>query len=130
MSEAEVILAIEPRLLREFLQRAIAKAPGLRVVAAPNGLRGLPALPETSQPRWLVVSLRADGRLPAPVDVLLSGQPALCVVGVADDGGLARIRRAGAPDIEMPRLSLPDLVAVLHSRGKPAVRHVRGSITN
>lgn len=117
MAETEVILAIEPRLLREFLQRAIAKEPSLRVVIESEGLERLPSLPESSRTGWLVVSLAANATLPLSLDLLLSRQPDLCVVGVADDGSQARIRRPGSLDVEITGLSLARLVAILQSRG-------------
>src|SRR5436305_2091466 len=87
-----VLLANEPRLFREMLQRVMQNTPGIEVVGEVTELSALrEALAETGA-NWVIVSLSPAGRLPDVVEPLLVEFPSLCVLGVADDGSHAEVR--------------------------------------
>jgi DNA-binding NarL/FixJ family response regulator len=117
MKSTRVILANEPRLLREMLRRALARAPGLEIVdEVADPVRLLPSV-ENSKARWVVVSLWPAERLPVALDTLLVENPMTCLLGMAPDGSRARIKCAGQAELNLPGLSLDQLIAVLCSSG-------------
>ena len=116
MQESRVILANEPRLLRGMLRRAIARAPGLRVVGEAENLDELSALlPETGA-EWAIVSLWPEGLAPRALQVLLLDQPALSILGMAADGSHAKIARLVTKEEARDGLSLDELLAILRRR--------------
>src|SRR5437867_13262877 len=89
-----VLLANEPRRFREMLQRVMQNTPGIEVVGEVTEQAALRAAIMETGAHWLIVSLTADGGLPAVIEPLLGEFPSLCVLGVAEDGSHAEIRWA------------------------------------
>jgi DNA-binding NarL/FixJ family response regulator len=108
-----VLLANEPRLFREMLQRVMQNTPGLEVVGEVTDPHALRAAMGTTGAHWLVVSLTPDGELPAVVGELLVEFPSLCVLGVADDGSRAVIKWAEIHQESLNSLSLSQMIALL-----------------
>lgn len=83
---SRIILAIETRLMREMLERAVARSPFLEVVATVISDTDLPTVVRQNQADWVFVSLRPDGKLPKAAESLLVAQPSVSVIAVAPDG--------------------------------------------
>jgi len=108
-----VLLANEPRLFRDMLQRVMQNTAGIEVVGALTDLCALrEALLETSA-HWLIVSLTPDGRLPDVIEPLLVEFRSLCVLGVADDGSRAELKWAEIHQESLQNLSLSQMMALL-----------------
>jgi len=110
-----IVLANEPRLFRDMLQRALEGIPGLEVVAQVADTEDLWHALEQSRAEWIVVSLTPGGKLPAVTEVLLIRYPSLCILGVAADGSRAQIRGHGFPAKEWSGGSLDELVELLQA---------------
>ena len=108
-----VLLANEPRLFREMLQRVMQNTPGIEVVGEVTDLAVLrQALAETGA-HWVIVSLSQEGRLPTVIEPLLVEFPSLCVLGVADDGSHVEVRWAEIHQESLHSLSLSQMIALL-----------------
>lgn len=108
-----VILAYEPRLLREMLRRVIGKTSTLEIVGEITDLAQLLALVEETDAQCVITSLSGDGEAPDVVDSLLAAHPSVCVLAVANDGSQARIKCADASKRAADNPSLDALVAVV-----------------
>jgi DNA-binding NarL/FixJ family response regulator len=117
MRSSRVVMAMESRLLRGMLCRAIGNAPGLQVVGEVTDAAALSSTVEATDARWVIVSIWPDDRLPEGLRSLLANHPALCLLGMAADGSQAKIRCAGCPEKILNSLSLDDLIATLHNQG-------------
>jgi hypothetical protein len=86
-----IVLANQPRLLREMLQRVLDKTPGLLVVAEEHRLDRLEEVFGQVQIDWLVVTLSSDGQLPHQVHVLLKQIPSLSLLAISSDGNHVKV---------------------------------------
>ncbi|MCA1553298.1 MAG: hypothetical protein LC737_02865 [Chloroflexi bacterium] len=116
MRAQRVIVANEPRLFREMLQRAMQDVPGLEVVGEAADFGALERLVEDTGAHWLIVSLDAVGAFPPWVERLLIAHPSLCVLGVADDGSHATIKWVEIHHQTLEGLSLNQLTAMVSAR--------------
>lgn len=113
MQSTRVILANEPRLLREMLKRVITRAPELQVVGEVTDPTKLSPLLHKTHAQWLIVSLWPEGLVPGAIESLLVEHSSLGILGMAGDGSQARIKRAESTEQELHNLSLNRLIAVL-----------------
>jgi DNA-binding NarL/FixJ family response regulator len=109
-----VILAYEPRLVREMLRRVICKTSTLEIVAEVTDLAQLLPVVEETDAQCVITSLSADGEAPDVVESLLAVHPSVCVLAVANDGSQAKIKCADASKRAADSPWLDALVAVLH----------------
>jgi hypothetical protein len=93
-----IILAMETRLLREMLRRAISKFPLMKVVREMSSDTGLPSIVEQTKADWVLILLRPDGKLPGTAKRLLEEQPSVSIIALAPDGGEVRLAWAEARD--------------------------------
>jgi DNA-binding NarL/FixJ family response regulator len=117
MRSSRVVVAMESRLLRGMLCRAIGNAPGLQIVGEVADSAALLSTVHATDAGWVIVPMWPDGRLPEGLKSLLATHPAICLLGMADDGSQAKIRCAGCADRILDRLSLDDLIAALQYGG-------------
>jgi DNA-binding NarL/FixJ family response regulator len=80
-----VALAVQPRLLREMLQRALDNTPGLMVADQQEELAKLQFLFRQVQIDWIVVATSAADGLPAEAGVMLDRYPSLSLLAIATD---------------------------------------------
>lgn len=113
MQPTRVILANEPRLLREMLKRVITRAPELQVVGEVTDPTELSPLLRQTHAQWIIVSLWPEGLVPSAIESLLVEHSSVRVLGMAGDGSQARIKRAEFTEQELCNLSLSRLIAVL-----------------
>jgi protease I len=83
---SRIILAIETRLLREMLERAVARSPFLEVVGTVGHDTDLSTAVKQNRVDWVFVSLQPDGKLPRAAESLLVSQPSVSIIAVAPDG--------------------------------------------
>lgn len=112
MQSHPVILANEPRLLRDALRR-IVKSVGLEVAGVvQDPARLAPAAGAEAAP-WVIVSLGPGGELSGMAETLLGERSVVGVVALAPDGRQAKVKRGDAPARDLIHLSLEDLLALL-----------------
>lgn len=112
-----IVLANEPRMLREMLQRALDSTPGFIVVDQNADLHQLSDLLQQVQLDWLVVTLGADGDVAREVFTWLKRSPTLSVLALAADGagGVVFIKTA-EQDVQrftLIEMTLTVLVSIL-----------------
>lgn len=88
---SRIILAVETRLLRELLKRAITRSPFLKVVEEVSEGADLSAKVKRKEAEWVFVSLRPDGELPETAEILLANQPSVSIIAVAPDGSQVKL---------------------------------------
>jgi hypothetical protein len=96
-----------------MLWRAIKKTAGLQVVGEVTDPANLPDLLNQTEAQWVVVSIWPEGLLPGTVRSLLANHSSLCILGIASDGGRAKIVCGDLSQETRDELSLDDLVAIL-----------------
>lgn len=111
-----IVLANEPRLLREMLQRVVDKQPDLQVVSEVSDWAELPSTIERTEAQWVILPLLADGKMPAIVDSLLSTSPTLHILAVAMDGSRIKMKCGASEEEWLNNLSLDALIALLRRR--------------
>jgi DNA-binding NarL/FixJ family response regulator len=116
MKSYRVILANQPRLLRSLLRRVLRKSGDIDVVGEVTDLESLPSKVEQTDAQWVIVSLWRNGNFPDALRSLMVEHPALCLLGLAEDGSQAIIRCPGSAEAAVSRLSLDSLLAALRSQ--------------
>lgn len=121
-----VILANEPRLFREMLERVFSKQIDLQVVAEVLNLSQLPDVISQTRADWVVVTLLPNGELPSYADLLISLHPRIGVLAVAWDGSQVKVKSCSMLEEELVGISLKDLLMILHftSRSKDDPRYL------
>ena len=113
--QIRVILANEPRLLREMLKRVFNKRFDLDVVAEVTNLSRLPVIIDRTHPQWVVVSLLPNGDFPSYALALPSLYPRVGLVAVAADGSRVKVKSGDLFERDLEGISLGDLLAILAS---------------
>jgi len=80
-----VLVANQPRLMRELLMATIADQPDIEVVGEIRSDGELEHAIEYMRPDFLIVALQDGDVLPKPYDVILRRHPYLKVIGIAPD---------------------------------------------
>ncbi|HZD55371.1 MAG TPA: hypothetical protein VE136_01510 [Anaerolineales bacterium] len=110
-----IILANEPRLLREMLKRVFLKRLDLEVVAEVSNLSHLSEIIDRTRPQWVVVTLLPNGGLPGYAHGLPALYPRVGIVAVAGDGSRVKVKSGDAFERDLEGISLDDLLAILGS---------------
>jgi hypothetical protein len=113
--QIRIILANEPRLLREMLKRVFLKRFDLQVVAEVSNFSRLSEVIDRTQPQWVVVSLLPNGRLPGYAHGLPALYPRVGIVAVAGDGSRVKVKSGDLFERDLEGISLDDLLAILGS---------------
>ena len=108
-----IILANNPRLLRGMLKRVLQNVPDLVVVGETSDSKGLLAMIEQTNAKWIVLSLPVDGKIPEEAETILSVHPNVFVLAVAADGSRVKVKWRELYEKELKGLVLDDLMAVL-----------------
>ncbi len=112
-----MLLANKPRLLREMLERVLAKVYDLEIAGQAINLAELLLLVEQMEPHWVIVSLTDSGSIPGTVKSLLNRYPTVYILGIALDGSQVLVNQIGFPeDVALANLSLEELINILRSR--------------
>lgn len=113
--QIRIILANEPRLLREMLKRVFLKRCDLEVVAEVSNLSRLSEIIDRTRPQWVVVTLLPNGALPGYAHGLPVLYPRLGIVAVASDGSRVKVKSGDLFERDLEGISLNDLLAILAS---------------
>ncbi len=115
----QILVANQPRVLREMLRRALEAQPRLSVVGEVGDLERLPGEIERTGADRVIVSLGTDGALPGPVAALIVQFPTVLFCGVANDGSRLKIQRLAHEErVENP--DLETLIAALDGAPEPS----------
>lgn len=124
--QSRIILANQPRLLREMLKRVILQSRELKLVgeiAHSVNLNEIEEIIEQTDAQWIVLTLSADGQISEETEMLLVNHPTLSVLAVAMDGSQFKVLWTDPQltERDLSSVSLTELVDVLHERtlGKP-----------
>jgi len=82
----QIVLANQPRLLREMLGRVFSTTPGLEVVAEVDDATSLAEVCGRSQITWLIVTLGSDGVVPPQLPNRTKGNAYLSLMAISPDG--------------------------------------------
>jgi hypothetical protein len=115
MEPRRIILVNVPRFLREVLERAFAKVPGLRIVSEIDDLARLPAVIEQTGAQWVIVSLPPGSKMSNLANLLLETHPAVRLVNVVTDGSHVEMRWVELHEQMLDEFSMSDLIALLQS---------------
>lgn len=89
-----ILLANQPRMMREMLHRVLKRYPQTHYVFEYENGEDLPELLDSIHAQWLVVSLEEGGNLPQGVERVMLEHPDLDVLAVSEDGDYLEIIRA------------------------------------
>jgi DNA-binding NarL/FixJ family response regulator len=112
-----IVLANEPRMLRDMLQRALDNTPGFIVVDQTDDLNQLTALFQQVQIDWLVVTLDRDGNITREAQTCFKRIPSLSLLALAADAARADVflktTRQGVLKFSLIEMTLAALVSIL-----------------
>jgi hypothetical protein len=113
--EQKVILAVEPLLLREMLFHVLRKHAQVRVISGSEvtDWEALSYLIEEMDARWLILSLPNNDQLPADAGDLLNVHPNLCLIAMALDGSVVKLRWLESQEHSFDYLTLDTLISVI-----------------
>lgn len=110
----KIILAGEPRFLREMLRQVINKTSGLQVVGEIDEIRELDEHLQQSNVDWIVMALRENGQVPEAAENLITQKfPSVRIMGVSSDGSRVKIAWVGLKAAELEEASIEDLTGIL-----------------
>ncbi len=113
MEPRRIILAQVPRFLREMLERAFDKVPGIRIVAEVADLAQLPAVLDRTGAQWVIVSLPPNGTVANGIDRLLAAHPSVRLMNVASDGSHVTMKWVEPRQQTLDTLSMSELIELL-----------------
>lgn len=112
-----IILANQPRLLREMLSRVFAATPSLQVVGEVDNFVGLAELLTQVKAHWLIVTLDSEGQSPLRVSNAGTGLPTTSLMAISADGRQVEVQTAmadgGVHQYILYDVSLAVLLAIL-----------------
>jgi len=112
-----IILANQPRLLREMLSRVFAATPGLQVVGEVENFVGLAELMTRVKAHWIIVTLDGEGQSPLRVSSPSTGLPTTSLMAISADGRQVEVQTAmadgGIHQYSLYDVSLTVLLAIL-----------------
>lgn len=83
MKEVRVLVANQPRLMREAVLAAVSKQPDIKVVGEVSEEAEILAALERTEPDFLIIALGASDERPSICDFVLEGRPQLRVLAIA-----------------------------------------------
>lgn len=112
-----IILANQPRLLREMLSRVFAATPGLQVVGEVENFVGLAEVMTQVKAHWLIVTLDNEGQSPLHISSAGTGLPTTSLMAISADGRQVEVQTAmadgGVHQYILYDVSLAVLLAIL-----------------
>ncbi len=114
MKKRRIILVTEPRLLREMVERAIEKNPGLQIVAEVDHLDELNGKIQETGADWIILFLLPGQAPPQQVAELLSAFPSVRFLTIASDGSQVEMKWVEFHARSLDRLSLDGLFTILN----------------
>jgi DNA-binding NarL/FixJ family response regulator len=115
-----ILLANQPRMLREMLHRALDKTPDVRLVLETDKPKRIPKILDRVRADWLITSLDEEDQLPQPVREAIEQNPSVSVLGLSADGSHVEVRGARSDDgnregrrYSLENISLAELLTIL-----------------
>jgi len=112
-----IILANQPRLLREMLSRVFAATTGLQVVGEVENFVGLAEVMTQVKAHWLIVTLDNEDQSPLRVSNAGTGLPTTSLMAISADGRQVEVQTAmadgGVHQYILYDVSLAVLLAIL-----------------
>ncbi len=113
MATKRVILANEPRLLREMFQRVISKAAHLEVVQEFPNHEELPSAIERFDPEWVIVSLPFNYVARGRINACMADYPAVRFILLSPDNRNIKMKWRTSYEDDLTNLSLKDFIRIL-----------------
>ena len=118
-----VLLANQPRMLREMLHRALLKTPGLQLVFEVEEPDLIARVLDHIDADWLITSLTSEQKLQSTVQQALEQKPSLSIIGVSEDGSHVEVYMPVQNEVRHDRrhyslnnISLANLLSILRKR--------------
>lgn len=127
MEPHRIILAHVPRFLREMLERAFAKVPGLDIVDEVTDLSQVSSAIAQTGAQWVIVSLPPGNQLSSLAGLLLAAHPSVRLVNVAADGSHVTMQWVEPREQTLDEFSMNELIALLRDEPRDWVNPVPGS---
>ena len=112
MEMIKVLLANEPRMMRDLVSKMISLQEDMEVVGEVYSTFGIPFALQDTGANVIVLSARGD-HMPDAVDPLVATYPYLTVLGLAATGAWAYIDRRGRVRQEFVDPSMEEILAAL-----------------
>ncbi len=127
-----ILLANQPRMFRQLLQRALARASDRQVILEVDTPQQAELLLEQVSAHWLLLSLGPTGEMPAMALRLMARHPHLSLLAIAVDRGRMEVMlaRPGRPHRHVPLedAGLASLLSILrHGEQAPEIIAAGGS---
>jgi hypothetical protein len=127
MEQRRIILAHVPRFLREMLERAFAKDPGLHIVAEVADLSEVADALTLTGAQWVIVSLPPGSQLSSRAELLLAAHPSVRLVNVAADGSHVTMQWVESHEKTLDEFSMNELITLLRDGPLDRVNTIPGS---
>ncbi len=114
MKKRRIILVTEPRLLREMVERAIEKNPGLQIVGEVDDLNELRSRIQATEADWVILFSTPGQAMPAQVEDLLGAFPSVHFLMIASDGSQVEMKWVEFHARALERLNLDGLITILN----------------
>lgn len=121
-----IVIANEPRLLRDMLSVVLAKTPGLTIIPVPSNLQEVSDIFQQVRVDWLIVTLNQTEDLASQVRMFMHQYPQLAVLAISMDGELVHIwskSRQGYDEQQFSHeFTLKQMLGVLYYKWQPIMR--------
>jgi hypothetical protein len=87
-----IVLATQPRMLRQMMRRALQRTPGRRLVLETEDIEQVADILHRVEADWLIANLTDEDRLPEAILTAVAGNPSVSVMGISEDGSHVSIR--------------------------------------
>ncbi len=111
-----VVVAIQPRLMRELVLAIIADEPNIEVVAEVQNEMEIVQVVDGAHPDFLIVSLNESSQRPACCDILLLRYPELRILALAPERNRGMFYYRDSSDIHESEVESSE-VGILHAMG-------------
>jgi chemotaxis response regulator CheB len=80
-----ILVANQPRLMRELIRDALAEQPGVEIVGEVHNDLDIPARVKETRPDLVLVALETPGKRPNICDVVLREHPGVRILAIASE---------------------------------------------
>ena len=113
MKTKRIILANSSRLVRDMLEKAIRKTPGLELVSNIENLADFPEALRQTEADWAIVLLPPDEQIPDMVEKAINEHQSMRFLLMGVDGSHARMMWNEPHEVALDEKNLQELLGLL-----------------